>query len=101
TYRKTINQWIFKDSERATGVEPARPAWEFSNEIDIFSFTHASLVLIFNPKVLVFKSSNFNCFQRFYFCLGHVLGTRFFVLLHAKILSFSKKVRLYDCYAHT
>jgi hypothetical protein len=38
---------ILKALERATGVEPALPAWEFSIEIDVFFFSAKSLVDIF------------------------------------------------------
>jgi len=64
------------------------PAWEFSIEISIFLFANKTLRFIFHSQDLLLMSSNFNYFRLIYFCLGHVLGTRFFVLLHAKILSF-------------
>ena len=35
-------------------------------------------------------SGNFNYFRLIYFCLGHVLGTRFSVLLHAKNFAYKK-----------
>src|SRR5262249_12061025 len=73
-----VNIWISVERlERATGVEPALPAWEFSIEISIFSFTNKTLSLIFRSQDLLLMSSNFNYFRLIYFCLGHVLGTRF------------------------
>src|SRR5215813_7721797 len=80
--------------ERATGVEPACPAWEFSNEITIFSFTNTTLVLIFHSQGLLLMSSNFNYFRTIYFCLGHVLGTcfLFFILLRRQNQLFDNRV---------
>jgi len=49
--------------ERATGVEPALPAWEFSIEITVFSFADKTLLFIFRSQGLLLMSSNFNYFR--------------------------------------
>jgi hypothetical protein len=58
------------------GSKQRRPTWEFCIEFDSFFFCSDNLVDVFRSSKLLPSFSNFNWFHPFYFCLGHVLGTR-------------------------
>ncbi len=55
-----MSQKLLKRLERATGVEPALPAWEFSIKNDSFSFNDKALAEIFQSQRLLLMSSDFN-----------------------------------------
>jgi hypothetical protein len=74
------------------GSNRRRLAWEFSQGNDVFSWCSKNLSAICRSGKLLLMSSNFNYFRPLCFCLGHVLGTRFFVSSTLKLCLSRKRV---------